>query len=153
MLLLAPFQYLMFDGKLMQVLESDLELTPHVQPAHIKAPLLPVADLLARACAASPGFAPDSLSFHDAGDANARVEIYGQQPQRRLNTLAGDAMDAATGKVLRVLAPQTMAPGVASLRGLQALHCPTSVGRRCAGCTSCSAWAARSCSTAAICCG
>ncbi|WIH05034.1 PepSY domain-containing protein [Xanthomonas translucens pv. graminis] len=91
-------------------------------PAHIKAPLLPVADLLARARAASPGFAPDSLSFHDAGDANARVEIYGQPPQRRLNTLAGVAMEAATGKVLRVLAPQTMAPGVASLRGLQALH-------------------------------
>ncbi|UKE50912.1 PepSY domain-containing protein [Xanthomonas translucens] len=121
-LLLAPFQYLVFDGKLMQVLEPDLELTPHVQPAHIKAPLLPVADLLARARAASPGFAPDSLSFHDAGDANARVEIYGQQPQRRLNTMAGVAMEAATGKVLRVLAPQTMAPGVASLRGLQALH-------------------------------
>jgi len=121
-LLLAPFQYLVFDGKLMQVLEPDLELTPHVQPAHIQAPLLPVADLLARARAASPGFAPESLSFHDAGDANARVEIYGQHPQRRLNTLAGVAMDAATGKVLRVLAPQTMSPGVASLRGLQALH-------------------------------
>ncbi|MCC4596225.1 PepSY domain-containing protein [Xanthomonas campestris pv. phormiicola] len=121
-LLLAPFQYLVFDGKLMQVLAPDFELTPHVQPAQVKAPPLPVADLLARARAASPGFEPESLSFHDAGDANARVEVYGHQPQRRLNTLAGVAMEAATGKVLRVLAPQSMSPGVAALRGLQSLH-------------------------------
>ncbi len=72
--------------------------------------------------AASPGFVPERLSFRDAGDANARVEISGQPPQRRLTTLAGVAMEAATGQVLRVLAPQTRSPGVAALRGLQALH-------------------------------
>lgn len=121
-LLLAPFQYLVFGGKLMQVLEPDFELVPHVAPANVKAPALPVADLLRRARAASPGLRPESLSFHDAGDANARVEVYGQHDQRRLNTLGGVAMEAASGKVLRVLQPRTMSPGVAALRGLQGLH-------------------------------
>ncbi|WP_140724803.1 PepSY-associated TM helix domain-containing protein [Pseudomonas sp. Hp2] len=121
-LLLAPFQYLVFGGKLMQVLEADFELTPHVEPARVKAPALPVAELLRRAREASPGLVPESLSFHDAGDANARVEVYGHNEQRRLNTLGGVAMEAATGKVLNVLEPRTMSPGVASLRGLQALH-------------------------------
>lgn len=121
-LLLAPFQFLVFDGKLMQILEPDFELAPHVAPAKRAAPLLPVATLLERARAASPGFLPESLAYHDAGDANARVEVYGHHDQRRLNTLGGVALDATTGKVLRVLQPATMSPGTAALRGLQALH-------------------------------
>ncbi|MDY4285296.1 PepSY-associated TM helix domain-containing protein [Xanthomonas sp. LF06-19] len=121
-LLLAPFQYLVFDDKLMQVLQPDFELAPHVQPAHVPAPMLPVAELVKRARAANPGFVPESLSFHDAGDANAQVELYGHQEQRRLNTLGGVALRAADGQVLRVLSPQTMSPGVAALRGLQTLH-------------------------------
>jgi uncharacterized iron-regulated membrane protein len=122
LLLLTPFQYLVFGERLMPLLEQDFELTPHVEAARVAAPSLPVAALLARARAASPGLVPDSLSYHDAGDANARVEVYGSQDQRRLNTLAGVAMEAATGKVLRVMEPRTMSPGTASMRGLQALH-------------------------------
>ncbi|KHM92333.1 PepSY-associated TM helix domain-containing protein, partial [Xanthomonas vesicatoria] len=116
------FQFLVFDGKLMQILEPDFELAPHVAPAKRAAPLLPVATLLERARSASPGFVPESLAYHDAGDANARVEVYGRHDQHRLNTLGGVALDATTGQVLRVLAPATMSPGTAALRGLQALH-------------------------------
>ncbi|HBK45524.1 MAG TPA: PepSY domain-containing protein [Xanthomonadaceae bacterium] len=122
LILLAPFQYLVFDGKLLQILEPDFELTPHVEPANAKAAPLPVAELLRRAHAASPGLQADSLSYHDASDANARVEVYGENDQRRLNTLGAVAMEAATGKVLNVLEPRSMSPGVAGLRGLQALH-------------------------------
>lgn len=122
LLLLAPFQFLVFDGKLMQVLESDFELAPHVVPAGLAAPTLPVAALVARAQAASPGLEVESLSYHDAGDANARIEAYGHLAQRRLNQLAGVAMEGASGKVLRVVEPRSMSPGMASLRGLQALH-------------------------------
>ncbi|PPU11531.1 PepSY-associated TM helix domain-containing protein [Xanthomonas arboricola] len=121
-LLLAPFQFLVFDGKLMQILAPEFELTPHVQPARRTAPVLPVAVLLDKARAASPGFVPESIGFHDAGDANARAEVYGHNDQRRLNTLGGVALDAATGQVLRVLEPRTMSPGTAALRGLQGLH-------------------------------
>ncbi len=121
-LLLAPFQFLVFNGKLMEVLESDFELAAHVAPAQRAAAALPVAELMARAQAASPGLAADSLSYHDYGDANARVEVYGHLDQQRLNRLAGVAMEAATGKVLRVVEPASMSPGMASLRGLQTLH-------------------------------
>lgn len=103
-LLLAPFQFLVFDGKLLQILEPDFELTPHVAPANRAAPVLPMATLLEKARAASSGFVPESVSYHDAGDANARVEVYGHHDQRQLNTLGGVALEGATGKVLRVLA-------------------------------------------------
>ena len=76
-LLLAPFQFLVFDGKLLQILEPDFELTPHVAPANRAAPVLPMATLLEKARAASSGFVPERVSYHDAGDANARVEVYG----------------------------------------------------------------------------
>lgn len=122
LVLLVPFDKGVFDGKLMQVLEPDFELVPHVPASGTRAAPLPVAELLARARAANPGLMPESLSYHDAGDAAARVEIYGAQDQRRLNTLSAVAMEAATGKVLRVMQPATMSPGTAAMRGLQALH-------------------------------
>lgn len=120
--LLFPFDKLVFEGKLMQVLQPDFTLVPQAQASGTKAAPLPVAELLARARAASPGLHPESLSYHAAGDAAAQVEIYGTQDQRKLNTMGAVALDAATGKLLRVMQPSTMSPGVAALRGLQALH-------------------------------
>lgn len=152
-LLLAPFQFLVFDGKLLQILEPDFELTPHVAPANRAAPVLPMATLLEKARAASPGFVPESVSYHDAGDANARVEVYGHHDQRQLNTLGGVALEGATGKVLRVLSPRTMRAGTPPCVACKGCTSATSGMRRCSGCISCSAWAAPSCSTAAICCG
>jgi uncharacterized iron-regulated membrane protein len=122
LVLLAPFQYLVFDGKLMQVLASDFELVPHVEPARVARPTLPVAELIARAQAAVPGMEVGSIAYHDVGDANAQIELYGEADQRRLNTLAMVAMNGASGQVLRAVDPRTMSPGTATLRGLQALH-------------------------------
>lgn len=152
-LLLAPFQFLVFDGKLLQILEPDFELTPHVAPANRVAPVLPIATLLKKARAASPGFVPESVSYHDAGDANARVEVYGHHDQRQLNTLGGVALEGATGKVLRVLSPRTMRAGTAALRGLQGLHFGNFGHAPLQWLYFLSAWAAPSCSTAATCCG
>ena len=122
LVLLIPFDKGVFDGKLMQVLEADFELVPHVPASGTHATPLPVAELLARARAASPGLEVQSLSYQNAGDAAAQVVVYGTRDQRRLNTMATVALNAATGKVLRVQEPVTMSPGVAALRGLQALH-------------------------------
>ncbi|MET1025264.1 MAG: PepSY-associated TM helix domain-containing protein [Pseudoxanthomonas sp.] len=122
LVLLAPFQYLVFDGKLMQVLESDLEVVPHVEPAQVARPTLPVAELIARAQRAVPGMEIDSIAYHDVGDANAQVELYGEVDQRKLNTLAVVALNGASGAVLRTVDPRTMSAGTAALRGIQALH-------------------------------
>jgi uncharacterized iron-regulated membrane protein len=121
-ILLAPFQYLVFDGKLMQVLASDFEVVPHVEPAKVARPTLPVAALLARAQRAVPGMEIDSIAYHDVGDAKAQIELYGEVDQRKLNTLAVVALNGASGDVLRTVDPRTMSPGTAALRGLQALH-------------------------------
>ncbi|WDS34791.1 PepSY-associated TM helix domain-containing protein [Pseudoxanthomonas sp.] len=121
-ILLAPFQYLVFDGKLMQVLANDFEVVPHVEPAKVARPTLPVADLIARARIAVPGMQVDSINYHDIGDANAQIEVYGEVDQRHLNTMAVVAMNGASGKLLRTVDPRTMSPGTASLRGLQGLH-------------------------------
>jgi len=122
LVLLAPFQYLVFDGKLMQVLASDFEVVSHIEPASVARPTLPVAELIAQARRAVPDMEVDSIAYHDVGDANAQIELYGEVDQRKLNTLAVVALNGASGQVLRTVDPRTMSPGTATLRGIQALH-------------------------------
>jgi len=121
-LMLAPFQFLVFENKLMAVLESDFDVAPHVEPANVAKPMLPVAELVRRADLALPGLATESLFYHDAGDANAQVTAYGPAPQRRLNGFGGVALNAHTGTVINALGPKDFPPGMAMLRGLQTLH-------------------------------
>ncbi len=121
-IMLAPFQFLVFENKLMPIVERDFDVATHVESAGRSAPMLPVAELLARARVALPGLEIESLSYHDAGDANARVTLYGDLPQRRLNHHGGVALDAVSGEVVNALGPRDYPPGMAMLRGLQALH-------------------------------
>ncbi|MGO1068270.1 PepSY-associated TM helix domain-containing protein [Lysobacter sp. CA199] len=121
-LMLAPFQFLVFENKLMTVLERDFEIAPHVEPAGIVRPTLPVAELVRRAERALPGMHAESLFYHDVGDANGRVTAYGAIAQRRLNGFGGVVLNAATGEVVNALGPKDFQPGMAMLRGLQTLH-------------------------------
>lgn len=121
-LMLAPFQFLVFENRLLQVLEQDFEVAPHIEPAGVSHPMLPVDELVRRAVVALPGMTVQSLSYHDAGDANAQVTLSGDLPQRSLNRLGVVAMNAASGEVLRALGPQDYPPGMSMLRGLQAVH-------------------------------
>lgn len=121
-LMLAPFQFLVFDNRLMTVLEQDFEIAPHVEPAGVASPFLPVADLVRRVETALPGMTAESLFYHDAGDANAQVTAYGEAPQRRLNGFGGVAVNAVTGEVIAAVGPKDFPPGMSMLRGLQTLH-------------------------------
>ncbi|MCR6687753.1 PepSY-associated TM helix domain-containing protein [Pseudoxanthomonas sp.] len=120
--LLAPFQFLVYDGKLLKLLEADFDIAPHVEPAGTPAPVLPVAELLRRGQLALPGLEVESVLFHDAGDANGTATLYGGLPQRRLNQLGGVALNAGSGELVNALGPKDYPPGMAFLRGLQALH-------------------------------
>jgi uncharacterized iron-regulated membrane protein len=122
LLLLVPFQSLVFGDKLMQAVETDFDIAPAAAIAGTRKPMLPVADLVARAERALPGLEVESLFYANAGDANARVTAYGAMSQRSLNTFGGVAMDATTGDVVKALGPADFPPGMAMLRGLQALH-------------------------------
>lgn len=120
--MLAPFQFLVFQGKLLDVLEMDFAIAPHVEPAGEIQPMLPVAELLRRAEIALPGMEVGSLSYHDAGDAHAQVTAYGELPQGRLAGFGGVALSATTGDVINALGPKDFPPGMAMLQGLTALH-------------------------------
>lgn len=122
LLLLVPFQSLVYEGKLFQVLEPDFEVTPHVAEAGDARPMLPMADLLQRAGATIPGLVPNSVDYHGAGDANARAIVYGDLDQRRLSTAGAVAMEAATGKVVDSTQPTAYSPGRAFLYAMYSLH-------------------------------
>jgi uncharacterized iron-regulated membrane protein len=122
LVLLVPFQYLVYNGKLMQLLETDFYGAPQVAAAHVVKPALPLETLLQRGQAALPDMEVEGISFVNIGDANARATLYGVAEQRRLNQLGSVTLDATTGKVINAVAPETMTPGMVFMRGLQVLH-------------------------------
>ena len=122
LLLLAPFQYFVFDGKLMKIVGPDIDVVESAPAANVSAAMRPVAELLERARRALPGLEPDYLFFTQAGDASAQVTVYGSIAQRRLTSLGGVALDANTGALLRSVSPDTSSPGTAFYRGLISLH-------------------------------
>jgi uncharacterized iron-regulated membrane protein len=121
-LLLAPLQYLVYDGKLLPLLQPDFELAAEVRPSGVAAQTLPVSELLARAVRAAPGIEPTYLSFHHAGDRAGYVEVYGDWRGQSVMHNAGVVLSTADGAVQRVVVPDNASPGTVMLRGLYALH-------------------------------
>lgn len=122
LLLLLPFQSLVYDGKLLSLVETDFYGAPQVPPANVPGPTLPVRELLERASRAMPELQVEGVSLTNIGDANAQATLYGVAEQRRLNQLGAVVMKAGTGEVINTFAPKTMTPGMVMLRGLQTLH-------------------------------
>lgn len=121
-IMLAPFQFFIFEGKLMERIEPDLETAPHMEPTGTPRPLLPLAKLLKRGEAQVPGFEVGAIKLHDAGDANAQVSLYGLADQRRLSRRVAVVLNGATGEVLGVDQPSHYTPGKRFLNSLTALH-------------------------------
>lgn len=122
LLLLVPFQTMVYDGKLLPLVERDFYGARQIAAAHVAQPTLPIAELLARGQAAMPALEIEGVSLVNIGDANARATLYGVVEQRRLNQMGSVTLDAATGAVVDQVAPKTMTPGMLMLRGLQTLH-------------------------------
>ncbi|MBC3919385.1 PepSY domain-containing protein [Undibacterium sp. CY18W] len=121
-LMLAPFQFLVFDGKLLDIINEDLSLVAPVKASGKSAALISFDDAVARVQAAAPQINIAHMYYHHAGDSNARIEAYGENQQRTLNTMAGVAVDGSTGKILRVQQPENFSIGTGFLRALQTLH-------------------------------
>lgn len=121
-LLLAPFQFLVFDGKLLQLIQPDIAASAPVKVAGVAAPLLGADQLLARIRQAAPGMTVAQVHYQHAGDANAQIVAYGDIGQRTLTSSASVVVQAASGAVVRVITPQQYSPGTTFLRGLQTLH-------------------------------
>ncbi|KAF1686715.1 hypothetical protein B1992_07370 [Pseudoxanthomonas broegbernensis] len=122
LLLLAPFQFLVYEGRLLEILETDFEVAPHVEPAGVTRPMLPLDELLRRAQRELPALEINSIGFHDAGDANAQATVYGELAQRRLTSTGAVALNAASGETIATSEPRDYSPGRAFLYAMYSLH-------------------------------
>ncbi|WP_431257308.1 PepSY-associated TM helix domain-containing protein [Roseateles chitinivorans] len=121
-LMLAPFQFFVFEGKLLKIIKPDLQTATHVEAEASPHALLPLTELLRRGREQVPGFQPSEVSLHDPGDVNAQVTLVGLVDQKMLSRRVAVALNGATGEVLGVDQPATYSPGKRFLNGLTSLH-------------------------------
>lgn len=122
LILLAPFQYLVFDGKLLQLVGADINAAAPVKASGVAAPLAPASQLIAEVRRVVPGIEVATLNYRHAGDASAQVQVYGHVHQKSVADMGAVVLNASSGKVTRVMMPANFSPGTRFLRSLQALH-------------------------------
>jgi uncharacterized iron-regulated membrane protein len=122
LILLAPFQYLVFDGKLLQLVGQDINAAMPPKAAKVAAALAPATQLLAEVQRAAPGIAVETMVYRMAGDANAQVQAYGPMHQKTVAGTGAVVLNASSGKLQRVMTPADASPGTRFLRSLQTLH-------------------------------
>lgn len=122
LILLAPFQYMVFDGKLLNLVGADINAAAPPKAAGVAAPLLPVAQVIATIGRAAPEMEVKHIFYREAGDANAQVQAYGDARRGTVSGNAAVVLNASSGQVLRVITPESYSPGTRFLRSLQALH-------------------------------
>lgn len=128
LVMLAPFQYLVFDGKLLPLIQPQIAASSPVAPAPAGAlqvpliPLVPAQQLLASAVSAVPGLQIGRLRYVQAGNPGGLLEVYGEVGQRTLTSTAVVVLDTASGAIMRTMTPATFTPGTRILRGLTTLH-------------------------------
>jgi uncharacterized iron-regulated membrane protein len=121
-ILLAPFQYMIFDGKLLQLVGADINAAAPPKASGVAAPLIPAAQLLAEAQRVAPGIEIETMVYRQAGDANAQLQAYGPIHQKTVASIGAVVLNASSGKVQRVMMPENYSPGTRFLRTLQMLH-------------------------------
>jgi uncharacterized iron-regulated membrane protein len=152
-ILLAPFQYLVFDGKLLQLVGPDISAAAPPKAAGVNAPLVPAGQLLAEVQRVAPGMEVETMVYRQSGDANAQLQAYGHSHQKTVSSVAAVVLNASSGKVERVVAPDGYSPGTRFLRSLQTLHFGSFGAAAVQWMYFVLGMAAPSCSTAGTCCG
>ncbi|MEM1404735.1 MAG: PepSY-associated TM helix domain-containing protein [Pseudomonadota bacterium] len=121
--LLAPFQFLVFDGNLLEIVSDDLGQAPPRPAANQPAAMLPVDNLIAMAKEQLPGLTPSELEYHHAGDENGTTLVSGTLEEG--NTLTANAsvtVSTATGELVSINDPREASAGSTMFFGLYALH-------------------------------
>tara|TARA_R110002049_G_scaffold232354_2_gene404901 strand:+ start:178 stop:1779 length:1602 start_codon:yes stop_codon:yes gene_type:complete len=119
---LAPFEYLVYDGKLQNLVGRDLGLTEHIEPAGEMLAPLSVADILELARDEIPALVPHQLRYEHVGDVNAVVTVRGMSEADTLAPFASVTLNAGTGQVLAVNDPAQASAGATFYNGLISLH-------------------------------
>jgi uncharacterized iron-regulated membrane protein len=119
---LAPFEYLVYEGKLQTIVGRDLGITEHIEPAGERLPPLSAAEIVEIAQGEIPAFEPHQLRYEHVGDANAVVTVRGMSEADTLVPFASVSLNAATGQVLAVNDPARASAGATFYNGLISLH-------------------------------
>lgn len=114
--------HVVYDGRLQTIMRSTGPFAG-VKRDEKKAPMKPVAELVAAVADVSPKFAPESLHYRDAGARGALVRVVGQDA-RFLSRGGGFAVvSAATGEIVNVdYLPERQSGWTAAVSPFFALH-------------------------------
>jgi uncharacterized iron-regulated membrane protein len=121
-ILLAPFQFLVFDEDLATTIGPELGRVETPKPANESADMLSVSQLLAIAEREAPGITPTQLRYSHYGDANSYVRISGLANADTLVSRATLTLMTASGAVLDESHPAETTPGSTFFGGLMSLH-------------------------------
>lgn len=121
-LVLAPFEYLVYGGKLQTLIGPELGIIEHLEPAGESMPPLAVAEIVEIAQSEIPSLEPQQLRYEHVGDANAVVRVSGMSEVGTLAPFASVSLNASTGQVLAVNDPVRASMGSTFYKGLISLH-------------------------------
>ncbi|MEM1112743.1 MAG: PepSY-associated TM helix domain-containing protein [Pseudomonadota bacterium] len=120
--IIAPFQVLVFEEDLVEMLGPELGVVATPEPSGERAGSLPIAQLLAIAEREMPGMSPTQLRFEHIGDSQGSVVVLGKSHTDTLDPNASVAINSSTGEVLAVANPETASLGGTFYSGLISLH-------------------------------
>lgn len=121
-LMLAPFQFLVFDEDLLTLVGPELGAVEQAAPTGENVQPLPVTALVAASRQAMPEMDPVYLRYQHYGDSNGTVTLIGPVDAETLAPRASLTLNSATGEVLAVEDPAQATVGSTFYRGLIALH-------------------------------
>jgi uncharacterized iron-regulated membrane protein len=121
-LMLAPFQFLVFEDDLREVVGAELGFVELPAPSGETATPLPVSQLVASARHAAPDMDPQHLRFQHYGDSKGSVSLSGPIDSDTLISYATVTLNSNTGDVITVTHPETASAGWTFYRGLFTLH-------------------------------
>ncbi|MEM6485035.1 MAG: PepSY-associated TM helix domain-containing protein [Pseudomonadota bacterium] len=121
--LLAPFQFLVFEENLVDIINENLNQVRPPEAVDRTAPMLPVEQLIASAKENLPELIPAEIEYHHAGDANGSASISGTlQDGDTLIANASITVSSVTGELVSMNDPREASPGSTMFFGLYALH-------------------------------
>lgn len=121
-LVLAPFQFLVFDDDMMGIIgpERGLVATPKVIGESALA--MNVSDIVQIAKRQIPSLQAQQLRYSNLGDVNATVTVRGTAKVDTLSPFASVTLNASSGEILNIGNPLDASVGSTFYRGLIALH-------------------------------
>ncbi|MEM0953397.1 MAG: PepSY-associated TM helix domain-containing protein [Pseudomonadota bacterium] len=121
-LMLAPFQFLVFEEDLLALAGPELGVVQSEGPSGISGAPLSVSELIANAKDAAPAMEPNYLRYEHYGDSNGRVTLYGPVDSDTLLSFATVTLNSHTGELLALSEPDTASAGYTFYRGMFTLH-------------------------------